>query len=504
MKNKDIYDVCLILEGTYPFVTGGVSSWVHNLVSSLSQISFTAICILPDSKFELNYKYEIPKNFGDLKVLYLHDYNCDQKKKSKKSKRIKNIDTIRNFHNEMIKDKDFSNINETLSIFKSSKTAGLTLADMIYSKEAWDLVLELYKPEKNTVSFLDYFWTYRFSHLPIFNILNAEIPQAKIYHTVSTGYAGLLGVIAKYMYKNPLILTEHGIYTKERKIEIAQAEWIYVAGGEKIRVQKDLGTFQNLWIKVFDALGKFTYKEAEMIYTIYDGNRKQEILDGANPEKTVVIPNGINIEKFSKLRKLDNPQTHPGNKKHQKIVGLVGRVVAIKDVKTFIRACKIVSLRIPDLKVYILGPTDAEEEYYKECLELTKVMNLSNIVEFKGKVNVMDYYPLLDLITLTSISEAQPLVILEANCAGIPVVATDVGACSELLDGLTEEDKALGPSGIVTKIADPADTAAGIIKLLTDNELSEKMSIAGNKRVSTFYRESDLNKKYLDIYNGLM
>ena len=108
------------------------------------------------------------------------------------------------------------------------------------------------------------------------------------------------------------------------------------------------------------------------------------------------------------------------------------------------------------------------------------------------------------MVVLTSVSEAQPLVVLEANCAGIPVVASDVGACRELLEGNTEDDKALGVSGIVTRVVDPADTATGIIAILTNDELRKKMSLAGHKRVETFYRESDLNDKYLSVYKEFM
>ena len=57
------YDVCLILEGTYPYVTGGVSSWVHNLIKSLPNIRFCALGIFPTPADTAKPKYEIPDNF---------------------------------------------------------------------------------------------------------------------------------------------------------------------------------------------------------------------------------------------------------------------------------------------------------------------------------------------------------------------------------------------------------------------------------------------------------
>ncbi len=502
MANK-IYDVCLLLEGSYPFVAGGVSLWVHYLVKSLPEINFTGVYIGTSSKEKLVHKYEIPDNLSDIKVVYLSDYNPDRQKKSRKKTRTKQINTLREFHYNLFK-KDLSSFNEVLSIFKSSHKDRLTPHDMIFSKESWDLLLDFYRPDESNVSFIDYFWTFRSSHLPLFNILNTEIPRAKVYHTITTGYAGFMGAVASHTYKRPLILTEHGIYTKERKIDIAQAEWIYTAGGKKIKVKRELGTFQNLWIQKFETTGKFTYKAAERIYTLYEGNRQQQISDGADPNKTFIIPNGIDIEKYNKLYASRNSRNIQKGENPLISIGFVGRVVPIKDVMTFIRVCKIVSLRVPNVKMYIIGPTEENKKYYQECLELSRFMDLKGILEFTGSADTMKFYSFLDLVVLTSVSEAQPLVILEANCAGIPVVASDVGACQELLKGNTKEDKALGASGIITRVADPADTAEGIMTILTNDELRQKMSIAGHKRVNAFYRESDLNNKYLSIYKELM
>ncbi|MFQ5963618.1 MAG: GT4 family glycosyltransferase PelF [Candidatus Scalinduaceae bacterium] len=502
MANK-IYDVCLLLEGSYPFVAGGVSRWMHFLIKSLPEINFIAVCISTSSKEKLHYKYEIPQNLSDIKIVYLSDYNPGRKKKSRKQIRVKRINILREFHHRLFK-KDLSSFNGVLSMFKSSHKDRITLHDLIFSKESWGLLLDFYRPGKNNFSFIDYFWTFRASHLSLFNILNTEIPRAKVYHTISTGYAGFMGAVASHTYKRPLILTEHGIYTKERKIDIAQAEWIYATVGKKMKVERDLGTLQNLWIRIFEAMGKFTYKAAERIYTLYEGNRQQQITDGADPDKTFVIPNGIDIERYNELFNNRCSKNTQKGEKSLFSIGFVGRVVPIKDVKTLIRACKIVSLRVPNIKIYIIGPTEENPKYYQECLELCRFMGLKGVLEFMGKADTMKFYSFLDLIVLTSVSEAQPLVILEANCAGIPVVASDVGACQELLEGNTKEDKALGASGIITRVADPADTANGIVTILSNDELRKKMSIAGHKRVETFYRESDLNNKYLSIYKELM
>jgi glycosyltransferase involved in cell wall biosynthesis len=97
------------------------------------------------------------------------------------------------------------------------------------------------------------------------------------------------------------------------------------------------------------------------------------------------------------------------------------------------------------------------------------------------------YYPLIDVIVLTSISEAQPLVILEGGACGVPSVATDVGSCRDLLEGTTEEDKKLGHSGIVTSFHSSEQTASALYRLLSEDDLYEAMSEAAQKRAELFY-----------------
>jgi hypothetical protein len=107
------------------------------------------------------------------------------------------------------------------------------------------MMLELYNKRHPEASFLDYFWTYRFTHLPICNVINAPLPRAKVYHTICTGFAGLMAVLASLRMDRPMLLTEHGIYTKERKIEVAQSKWIHTEQDDRLRIERDLGTFRT-------------------------------------------------------------------------------------------------------------------------------------------------------------------------------------------------------------------------------------------------------------------
>lgn len=496
------YDVCLLLEGTYPFVAGGVSTWVHDLVSSLPDLTFTAVCLLASSKEKHQVRYALPPNFVDHRVLYLHDYDLAPRKKAGRRARRRQMELLRGFHSDL-RERDFGRFGPVLASFEQGEGERLSIHEMMHGREAWDMTVERYGALRPEVSFLDYFWTYRFTHLPMFQVLSMEIPRARVYHAVSTGYAGLLGAMARHRYHRPLLLTEHGIYVKERRIEISQARWIYDLKDERLRVKRELGAFQNMWVRLFEALARLTYRSSDLVITLYEGNRAMQIAEGADPKRTLIIPNGINMERFGDLADARNAAM-AGSSVGPFVIGFVGRVVPIKDVKTFLRACKVVAGELPGFKALILGPTEEDPQYFRECRDLVDLLRLGGVVEFLGKVNVAEYYAKLDLIVLTSVSEAQPLVILEANCAGIPVVASDVGSCAELLHGRTEADQALGPSGFITRVADPQDTAKGILTILENPETRAAMSRAGKERVRSFYRMADLNRQYRDIYGRYM
>ncbi|MCA1724821.1 MAG: GT4 family glycosyltransferase PelF, partial [Thermomicrobia bacterium] len=290
------------------------------------------------------------------------------------------------------------------------------------------------------------------------------------------------------------LVTEHGIYTHEREIEIAHADWIPAQERADHRVDVEEDFFRVWWNNMFRFMTRVSYDVADEIISITQSNQRYQMQDGATPEKMSVIPNGVDVGRYRAVR------ASLARQGTAFAVGFVGRVVPIKDVKTFIRAIGIVREVIPDVTAAIVGPTEEDAAYYEECQQLVALLGLESAIQFTGRADVRDYYRQLDVVVLTSLSEAQPLVILEANCVGLPVVATDVGACRELVDGITPDDRALGPSGLLTAVGSPRETAAALIRLWRDEGLRQRMAAAGQQRVETFYGQERLYDTYRALY----
>ena len=488
-------DVELVMEGSYPYVTGGVSAWTHRLIKGLPEIRFgiAHLAASPDDTEEM--KYEMPDNVLYVHNIFLHDPVFLE---GKKSLRDCGIQTNK-FFNKMFQ-LHISARERATSVFKevikklSSECALPQLRDFFYNKKTFSLLLALYQKGFQNSSFVDFFWTWRYMHIPLFQIMQAKKGPAKLVHAASTGYAGFYGTVRKLDEELPLFLTEHGIYTRERAIEIIKSESIYNENAGNHKVNREYGVFKRLWLSFFEVLGLWTYNMSDEIITLFEGNRKSQAELGADYDQVRIIPNGIEIDQFLGLR----PPEPPDPEAIQ--VGFVGRVVAIKDIKTLLRAFKLLTLSSPGSFLHIIGPTGEEPAYFEAMKALSNNLGIGSKLKFYGRRNVKEFYPKLDVCVLTSISEGQPLILLEAMAAGIPVVASDVGSCKELIHGRTEEDKALGACGVLTEIKTPAETARGIIDLCRSSENYLKAVGAGIERIKNYYKQQEVIDKYRKLY----
>ncbi|MEO5327745.1 MAG: GT4 family glycosyltransferase PelF [Magnetococcus sp. THC-1_WYH] len=483
-------DICLIVEGTYPYVAGGVSGWVHELIQSLPEFRFHLLTLLAPNQ-KLQTRYEIPANVHGITHVTLAP---PQGKLGHRELPVALFAALEQGLYQFQEEGGLPALRQiiaTLAPYERRLDPGW----LLNSKPAWELLLKLYERLLPGGPFLDFFWTWRYLAGNLFTILLADLPKAKTYHSLSTGYAGLFLARARLETHRPVIVCEHGIYTNERRIEITMADWLYEDPHAGLQLEGHRNDCRKLWIHAFQAYSKACYQACDQIITIYGGNQDFQKADGADPEKMRVIPNGIAWRRFENL--VSDKGSRPPT------IALIGRVVPIKDIKGFIQACAILRHAVPTAMALVMGPTEEDEGYYEECMGLIHHFRLQEMVVFTGRVNLVDYLGKIDVLVLTSISEGQPLVILEAGAAGVPTVATDVGACREMILGMATEDPPLGPGGAVTRVSNPSETAQELARLLTQPSWWQQCSQAIRQRVKTYYDQDTLTQTYREIYTGL-
>ncbi|MEM5344762.1 GT4 family glycosyltransferase PelF [Paraburkholderia azotifigens] len=501
MRRAADADVCLLLEGTFPFVRGGVSSWVNDMLRSYPELRFAIAFI---GSREEDYKgaaYALPDNVVHFEAHYLYEAGAVDAQAAREipgdadafAKSAALHDAWRN-KGEVEPGAMMADMVQLIG-----DQAPLSEEQFLTSRAAWNFIVDQYHRYCTDPSFTDYFWTVRIMHKPLWQLARVaeQLPPAKVYHTVSTGYAGFLGALLHYRTGRPLLISEHGIYTKERKIDLLQSQWIRDNRGAFERDISKISYFRELWVRFFEALGKLAYDAADDIVALYEANRQRQIADGAQAGRTRNIPNGVDVEGLAPL--VEQRAERPRN-----VVALIGRVVPIKDIKTFVRALFIASRTMPDIEGWIVGPEEEDPAYAQECRALAESLGLAKNVKFLGFQRIHDILPKVDVIALTSISEALPLVVLEGFAAGIPSITTDVGSCRQLIEGYGDEDRALGAAGSVVPIANPAAFAQAVLDLLGDEPRWLAAQEAGLQRVRRFYTKAQMTDQYRALYQRLM
>lgn len=498
-------DIALLLEGTYPYVSGGVSSWVQQILNAYPQYKFAIVFLGSKREDYGEFRYTLPANVVHFQEHFLYD-DLDEKDKPEHVRGSpQSFEHIRRLL--LLLEQDDGKAASRQAILEEIQTialelrpgGGIPLGDFLHSEEAWQLLRESYVRYCSDPSFVDFFWTVRIMFKPLW--LLAEIAETlipvRVLHTVSTGYAGFLGGLLHHRRQLPLILSEHGIYTKERQIDLLKSTWIRDNRNFFQRDPMEVSFFRQMWIRFFEWMGRFCYEAANPIIALYEANRLRQINDGAPPERTLNVPNGIRVERFTPLRSIRPDSTPP-------VLCLIGRVVPIKDIKTFIRSMRRIVNKLPQAQAWIAGPVEEDPEYVQECKSLVSSLNLQNHVKFLGMQRIEDLMPLVGLVVLSSVSEALPLVILESQAAGVPVISTDVGSCSQLIHGLDDEDQRLGSCGRIASIANPEALADASLELLTNPEKWQEASAAGIARVERYYTDTLLFERYQQIYDSAL
>jgi glycosyltransferase involved in cell wall biosynthesis len=208
----------------------------------------------------------------------------------------------------------------------------------------------------------------------------------------------------------------------------------------------------------------------EVVYT----SEADRARDGRSPSH--VVPLGIDLDRFDTAR--------PTLEKWRPLVGNVARLAPQKDHRTLIEAIRLV----PEVELVIVGDGELREELERLAQGLP--------VRFLGaRGDVPELLASFDVFALPSLYEGLCLAVLEAQAAGVPVVATPVGGIREtVVDGET---------GVLVPTHDPGALAAAIRRLLDDRPAAEAMAAEAKRRVRERFSVERMVEQTLALYRGL-
>jgi glycosyltransferase involved in cell wall biosynthesis len=470
---------------------------VHQIITAMPELKFALYFIGAQHDPRAEICYEIPENVVGFEEVYLFDElpKADRTPTKVTGAAKTEIYSALGRFLEGVQQEDERErfVQFVAAVLERGK--GFACANLWSDRDSWELLTSIYRNYMGDESFLNYFWSSRFLVQPAWQLIRAveRMPEARVYHSLCTGYAGLAAAMGAEVKGAKFLLSEHGIYVKERVAEVQNAAWIAELPKRRPGVFEDLGSFKRLWVEFFKLLGRISYDSADHITSLFGNNQKLQVLYGADPAKIEVIPNGIRPADFDAVRARRDAGADPD----RRVVGFLGRVVGIKDVKTLLRAARLVVDRCRGAQFLIAGPTDEDEEYAEACVQLVEQLDLDRHVKFLGPRQRDEFLEEIDVMLLTSVSEGLPFVIIESFAAGVPVVSTDVGSCRELIEG---KGDGFGVAGGVTPIGDPQAIAAALLPLLEDPQLRRSMGDAGRARVEVSYDQEDVVRRYKELY----
>ena len=223
-----------------------------------------------------------------------------------------------------------------------------------------------------------------------------------------------------------------------------------------------------------------------------------QVFGVCRPEKIVVLPNGLDTAPFAQARP-GLLRRELGLEAETPLVGFVGRLTAIKDPATILRAIA----HIYSAHLALAG----DGELRQDLQDLAAELGLAGRIHFLGwRSDMASFYADLDLLVLASRNEGLPLVVLEALAAGRPVVSSLVGAVPSLLGAGETPDPgrfALAQRGLVCRPEDPTGLAAAMEWAIAHKDAALDLARAGQAHVASHHSREAFVAAHAALYRQL-
>jgi glycosyltransferase involved in cell wall biosynthesis len=302
-------------------------------------------------------------------------------------------------------------------------------------------------------------------------ILSIETPKVDVIHCSLAWLPAMIAICAKIEDNTPVISTEHGVAFRELMLYY--------------NAFLDNEPSKIFWTAFTNNVVRTVYTIADVIVPVCQANETWEWRLGVDKNKTHVIYNGINTQRF-------RPMDLKREDKRPTVVS-VARVSVFKDIVGLIQAINYVSQSISDVKCLLFGEF-REHEYSERCTEMVRKLRLENNFKFMGGTKEPEKaYNLGDVVAFSSITEGFPFAIIEAMACGKAVVATNVGGVGEALEGC----------GLLVRSRSPKDLANGIQTLLKDRELREDLETKAITRAKNQFSIERSTNQYRELYEQL-
>jgi len=248
------------------------------------------------------------------------------------------------------------------------------------------------------------------------------------------------------------------------------------------------------------ALETHVLRRADAVAVICEGIRKDVVGRGIPEEKLTVIPNSVDVERFTTERRRDAELARLLGLEGCEVLGFLGSFYAYEGLELLIEAFPALLLKRPRLRVLLVGAGPREEALRRRARDL----GVADKVVFPGRVphaEVRRYYDLIDVLVYPRFAmrlteTVTPLKPLEAMAMGKLLVASNVGGHRELIRD--------GETGLLFEAGNASDLVRKVLLALEDQELGRRIPIRARRFVEEERTWARAVAAYQPVYQRLM
>lgn len=238
---------------------------------------------------------------------------------------------------------------------------------------------------------------------------------------------------------------------------------------------------------------RFVLRRLQKIIAVSEFTKSLALKAGAKDDRTSVIYNSCDETIFS-VADRHMAKQHHNLTTNKKIILFVGNLIKIKGIYILIEAFKVLCSKIPDLLLIIIGK--GEEKQALEHLVNKYGLNNVKFLDWLPQPQLSSFYNAADMFVLPSFVEGHSVALLEAMASGLPIVASNVGGNKESVED--------GVNGFLFERGNVKDLLEKMAIILSDQELSKKMSAKSYAIYSERFSMKMQLKNYLKLYSSLI
>ncbi len=239
---------------------------------------------------------------------------------------------------------------------------------------------------------------------------------------------------------------------------------------------------------------KFNHKSLKKIICISKAIEVIMRKDLHNPEVCCTVQSGINLDKFKHSKRSFELHKKYNIDLDTKLIGNISAVADHKDYYTFVDTAKeIIASSKDKIHFFIIGdgPLKSDIEQYIAQQEMSSYITMTGFV-----ANIPSIIQDLDIFLMTSKTEGLGTTILDAFANRLPVVATKAGGIPEAVIHLE--------TGLLYEVKDHKNLAIGVLKLLKDEKLAERLTSNAHKHLLTHFTKEKMAQGVIEVYHSLI